>query len=766
MRTVRSILIGAAICVAAVGCSGDRGDAELRAAAPAASAPVRSGPSDVLRPELAYPYEVTADRSRLRVRFDIVDGYYLYREKFGFESGTPGASLGSAVFPPGEIHSDEFFGEQEIYRGAFEIEVPYARSAGVGELDLTMRLQGCADLGLCYPPQTWTSRVDLPAASAAPAAGLLPAGAPAAAERSPLLAPAAGEPLPVDEAFVMNARFDGPNLLVVGWQIEPGYYLYRDEFGVEASGGIGLGAAEWPEGVLHEDEYFGEVRVFYDYVEASVPFSRAGPEAMPVEIRGRFRGCRENSICYPPSEQTMALVLPAVADFGVSDAAPPAPAAAGQVSERDQLVARILSDSWLVVGATFFGLGLLLSFTPCVLPMVPILSGIIAGHGAHVSTGRAFALSFSYVMGMALTYTAAGALTALAGEQVQAVFQQPWIIALFAGLFALLALGMFGVFNLQMPAAVQTRLASLANRQKAGTFAGTAVMGALSALIVTTCVAPPLVATLAVIGQRGDVARGAGALFALSLGMGAPLLVVGTSAGKLLPKAGPWMNTIKAAFGVMMLGLAIWMLERVLPGSLVLALWALLVFLTGVFLGALEPLPAEPTPSKRLAKGLGLLACLYGALLLIGATLGGEDPLRPIPRAALGGAMGTPAEALPFRPIESVAALESALAEARAAGRPVMVDFTADWCAACKEMEKYTFPDPAVVAALGPFVLLQADVTANDDDDKALLKYFDSFGPPTIAFFDGSGRRLEGFRLDGFVPADRFAEHVSRVAAL
>ena len=765
MRTVRSILISAAISFAAVGCSRDPGDAELRAAAGADAAPARSGSSDVLRPEQAYPYEVTADGDRLRVRFDIVDGYYLYREKFGFESGTPGATLGAAVFPRGEIHSDEFFGEQEIYRGALEIELPYTRSAGVGALDLTMRLQGCADLGLCYPPQTWTSRVDLPPA---PAAGLLPAGLEAPAERPPLLASAANDLLPVDEAFVMNARFDGPNLLVVGWQIEPGYYLYRDEFAIEASGGIGLGAAEWPEGVLHEDEYFGEVRVFYDYVEARVPFSRAGPDAMPVEIRGRFRGCRENSICYPPSEQTMALVLPAVADFAVSDAAAPAPApaAAGQVSERDRLVARILSDSWLIVGATFFGLGLLLSFTPCVLPMVPILSGIIAGHGPHVSTGRAFALSLSYVMGMALTYTAAGALTALAGEQVQAVFQQPWIIALFAGLFALLALGMFGVFNIQMPAAVQTRLANLANRQKAGTFAGTAVMGALSALIVTTCVAPPLVATLAVIGQSGDVARGAGALFALSLGMGAPLLVVGTSAGKLLPKAGPWMNTVKAAFGVMMLGLAIWMLERVLPGSLVLALWALLVFLTGVFLGALEPLPAEPTPTRRLAKGLGLLACLYGALLLIGATLGGEDPLRPIPRAALGGTMGAPAEALPFRPIESVAALESALAEARAAGRPVMVDFTADWCAACKEMEKYTFPDPAVVAALEPFVLLQADVTANDDDDKALLKYFDSFGPPTIAFFDAAGRRLDGFRLEGFVQAEKFAEHVSRVAAL
>jgi thiol:disulfide interchange protein DsbD len=282
----------------------------------------------------------------------------------------------------------------------------------------------------------------------------------------------------------------------------------------------------------------------------------------------------------------------------------------------------------------------------------------------------------------------------------------------------------------------------MANRQRAGTFLGTAVIGALSALIVTTCVAPPLIGALTFISQTGDVARGSGALFALSIGMGTPLLAVGASAGQLLPKVGPWMNTVKAGFGVMLIGVAIWMMDRVLPGSVTLALWAVLVFMTGVFLGAFDPLPASPTPVRRLAKGLGVLACLYGALLLIGATLGGDDPLRPIPQAAVGrsassGILASSAEEqLPFRPIETVAQLDAALREA------------------------------AVVGALKPFMLLRADVTGNNDDDQALLQRFRSFGPPTIAFFDRSGFERENYKLVGFVPAEKFREHVTTLAAL
>ncbi len=721
--------------------------------------PPRAQQREVLPPQEAFPYAAEAGEERLRLEFAVLDGYYLYRERFGFASGTDGVTLGAPSYPSGEMHEDEFFGRQEIYRGEFAIEIPYTRTSGADELDLEVRLQGCADIGLCYPPQRWNRDVALPEGTSTSGAGPI----------SGLIGGASADDgglLPAEEAFVMNARFDAANELTVSWQIEPGYYLYRDKLGFEAEGEIGLGEPQLPEGTPHNDLNFGDVTVFYDYVEAVIPFSRASPEEIPVTIRASYQGCREGSVCYPPDTRTMSISVPPSSDFEMSGTGS---GAGERVSEQDQLAARILNGSWWLVLGTFYALGLGLAFTPCVLPMVPILSGIIAGQGT-VSAGRGFALSASYVLGMAVTYTAAGALAAMAGEQVQAIFQKPWIIGLFAGLFVALGLAMVGVFNLQMPAGLQTRLSSLANRQTAGTFAGTAAIGALSALIVTACVAPPLVATLAVIGQSGDVVRGASALFVLSLGMGSPLLLVGASAGRLLPKAGPWMNAVKAAFGVMMFGLAIWMLERVLPGTLTLTLWALLVFLTGVFLGAFEPLPASPGPQRRLAKGLGVLACLYGALMLIGATLGGENPLRPLPRgAALGaGLMGAQQqeEALDFRAIESVAALDAALSEARAAGQPVMVDFTADWCVSCQEMEEYTFPDADVVAALEPFMLLRADVTANDADDKALLNYFNSFGPPTIAFFDRGGTEHEGYKLVGYVPADDFAAHVREVANL
>jgi thiol:disulfide interchange protein DsbD len=709
----------------------------------------RAQDPEVLPPQEAFPYSIEATADRLLLQFAVLDGYYLYRERFGFAVDSAAVSLGSPQFPRGEIHEDEFFGEQEIYRGDFEIAVPYRRLRQVDAIEFELRLQGCADVGLCYLPQTWTSSVVLPAAAAG-------------ASSSSTFLPDDGSDvlLPVDEAFVPNARFDGANELTVSWQIEPGYYLYREKFEVTAEGDIELGSARFPQGVAHSDANFGDVEVFYDYVAGVVPFSRARPDEIPVTVRAVFQGCKEGSICYPPTEYSMAMTLPAASEFA---------SATGDImiSEQDRWSARILGDSWWTFLAGFYAAGLLLSFTPCVLPMVPILSSIIAGQG-NVSARRGFLLSLSYVLGMAVTYTAAGALAAVAGGQIQAIFQKPWIITLFAGLFVLLALGMFGVFELQMPAAVQSRLANLANRQKGGTFIGTAIIGALSALIVTTCVAPPLVGALAVIGQSGDVTRGAAALFVLSIGMGSPLLLVGASAGRLLPKVGPWMNAVKAGFGVMMVGIAIWMMERVLPGAVTLVLWAVLVFLTGVFLGALEPLPPAPTTTRRLAKGIGVLACLYGALLLIGAMLGGEDPLKPLPRGRLlaGGDAGNAAVEPAFTAVESVAALDALLGQARAAGRPVMVDFTAEWCVSCKEMEEYTFPDAGVIAALEPFMLLRADVTSNNADDQALLTRFKSFGPPTIAFFDSAGREQPAFKLVGYVPAADFKNHVERVAAL
>ncbi len=567
--------------------------------------------------------------------------------------------------------------------------------------------------------------------------------------------------LPPDDAFRFSGSVTGPNTLRLRWQIADDYYLYKSKMKVASDSDlVQLGAPNLPQGEEKTDEYFGTQEVYHRLVEADVPFSRASPAAGSFAARVTYQGCAEAGLCYPPITKALDLTLPAIDASSLSNNS-----AGGMLSEQDRLARLIQNGNLFLVLASFFGFGLLLSLTPCVLPMVPILSGIIAGHGKDVTTRKAFFLSLAYVLGMAVTYTGAGAVFAAAGQQAQAIFQQTWIILLFAGLFVALALAMFGMYELQVPAPIQTRLASLSNRQRAGSYVGTAVMGALSALIVTTCVAPPLVATLAVIGQAGDVTRGALALFALSFGMGAPLLLVGASAGKLLPRAGAWMEVVKRSFGVLFLGVAIWMLERILPGPVTLALWGLLLVIGVFVLGAFKP--AQPLSMPRaIGRGAGVIGCLWGVLMLVGAAAGNTDPLRPLQGfGSDGGAARAHVKGPEFTGVRSVADLDRELAAARAAGKAVMLDFSAEWCVSCKEMEKYTFPDPAVLAALEPLVLLRADVTENNADDQALLKRFGIFGPPTIAFFGPDGQERVSFRLVGYVKADKFREHVGRAIA-
>lgn len=399
--------------------------------------------------------------------------------------------------------------------------------------------------------------------------------------------------------------------------------------------------------------------------------------------------------------------------------------------------------------------------------MVPILAGIIAGEGDDVSPMRGFGLALSYVMGMALIYTAAGVGAAAAGMQLQAFFNQPWILILFAALFVVLALGMFGAYDLQMPSGIQSKLASVSGNQKSGTTIGAFVMGAISALVVTACVAPALIAALTVMAQTGDMVRGGSALFAMSLGMGAPLLAVGAAQGQLLPKAGPWMVAIKGAFGFMMLGLAIWMLSRILPGGVTMLLWAGLVVMAGVFMGGLTTLTPDSGVPPKLGKGFGLLAIFYGLVLFLGALAGGSNPLKPLNSINIGGGEYVAAETghLDFKRIKTVADFERELAAANAAGRPVMLDFYADWCVSCIEMEEFTFTKPEVHTALEDAVLLQADVTKADEQDRALLKRFGSFGPPTIVFFTADGEWRSAYDVVGFMPADEFAPHVRRALA-
>jgi thiol:disulfide interchange protein DsbD len=584
---------------------------------------------------------------------------------------------------------------------------------------------------------------------------------PAAAQG--LLGPSSNQDqfLPVDEAFVFSATADGGEQVALDWQVAPGYYLYRHRVSAKtATAGFALGEIAMPAGKKKTDEFFGDVEVYYDQLAATVPVTRPAG-ASTFEITVSYQGCADAGLCYPPVTKTTAIELPA-------PGTPPRSASTTMVAEQDRLASLIADGSLLVVMATFFGFGLLLAFTPCVLPMIPILSGIIAGQGAAATPSRSFLLSLTYVLGMALTYTIAGAAFAAAGQQAQAFFQQPWIIIVFAGLFVVLALAMFGLFDLKIPAALETRLAAVSGRQKAGSLIGTAIMGALSALVVTACVAPPMVAALAVIGQTGDVLRGALALFAMAIGMGSPLLLVGVAGGRFLPHAGSWMTAIKTLFGVLFLAVAVWMLERILPGPLTLALWALLVIVGGYYFGGFGRAGQGDAAFRLVARGTGLAAIVWGVIMMVGAAAGGHDPLQPLRGAALpgfaGGGPAVSAEPLPFVKVASPSDLDRELAAAQAAGKPAMLDFYADWCVSCKEMEKYTFSVTEVQQDLSGFVLLKADVTANNEADQALLRRFGVYGPPTTAFFGAHGRECRAFRLVGYVAADDFRAHLARFA--
>ncbi len=724
---------------------------------------------DFLAPQQAYRYTIDAAGDRIVVHWQIAPGYYLYRKKMGVASTMATVQLAEPQWPKGEDHTDDYFGTQEIYRG--NVDVPVALTVQGAErpkkLALELKLQGCADAGLCYPPQRWKTEIDLPAAASSTAGGRgglsslfkAKSGAPGVSKQQ-------DDFLPPDEAFRFGAGMEQPGSVALTWIIAEDYYLYKERIHVETdTPGVTLGKLQLPKGEPKHDEYFGETEVYHEVLEASLPIARPAGSSGTLNLKVTYQGCAVGGLCYNPISKNVSLQLPP-SDTATSVPADAEPGATSNsssqapVAEQDKLASLIRDGNLFAVLATFFGLGVLLSLTPCVLPMIPILSGIIVGQGGTVTPTRGFSLAFTYVQGMALTYAAAGAAFVLAFKQApQAFFQQPWIIGLMTLLFIVLALAMFGVFTLQMPSSLQTKLTSVSNEQKSGTYVGTFIMGALSALVVTACVAPAIIAALSVISQTGQIARGAGALYATGLGMGVPLLVVGASAGSLLPKVGPWMDTVKSLFGVLFLGVAVYLVSPLLPSGAVMLLWSLLGVLSGFWVFSLKARDGGPAAAPL--RALGLIAIVYGILLLIGAASGSKDPLQPLDRlAAGGGGASTQDHVLAFQRIKTVSDLENAVAAATAAGRPVMLDFFADWCVSCKEMEKYTFPDPGVQSVLANAVLLQADVTANDDADKALMNRFEIFGPPTIAFYGADGVERKDFRLVGFVPAERFREHV------
>jgi thioredoxin:protein disulfide reductase len=575
----------------------------------------------------------------------------------------------------------------------------------------------------------------------------------------------AAEPelLEPDKAFRFAARLKDARSIEVIYQIAPGYYMYRERFQFTlAPAGAKSGAPQLPPGKKHRDEFFGEVETYRGGLSILLPFELADAGLPAIQLTAVSQGCADIGVCYVPHEQKAELRLAALAAGAARSDAASGLFSGVDPGADDTVIARVFEGGFWLVVASFFGFGLLLSFTPCVLPMVPILSGVIVGTGRTVTKTRGLLLASVYVFGMAITYALAGVAAGLSGSMLAVALQSPWVLGAFALVFVALALSMFGFYELQMPVALQHRLADASNRFHGGHAVGVFVMGVLSALILGPCVAAPLAGALLYIGQSRDVVLGGSALFAMALGMGVPLLAVGASAGALMPKAGPWMETVKRGFGTVLLAVAIYLVSPFLTVPVQMFLWAALLIVTAIQLRAIDPLPASAHGFQRFGKGIGIIALIAGLVYLVGAFSGGRDILQPLSGLRVTDSGGASSET-PFVRISSVAELDERIRAA--AGRTVMLDFYADWCVSCKEMERYTFSDERVRARLREMVLLQADVTANNAEHAALLKRFRLFGPPGIVFFDRDGREIQGLRVIGFQPADRFVPVLDQALA-
>lgn len=562
----------------------------------------------------------------------------------------------------------------------------------------------------------------------------------------------AADYLDPEAAFKFSARMVDEHTVEARYEIADGYYMYRDRFEFRAAGAT-LGAPVLPQGkVKYDDTFKKDVETYRQSVAVRIPISANGRFVLTAVSQG----CADKGLCYSPMESTATLstsgsaVLAGVA--AAQHAIDPATDAPLNLSGRGarptddsdvgRLEASLQSGKLLAILPLFFLLGLGLSFTPCVLPMVPIVSFIIVGQGVHTSRARGLALSGTYSFGMALVYTALGIAAGLIGEGLAAALQNPWVLSAFGTLLVLLSLSMFGVYQLQLPASLQTRMVQFSERQPAGKYLGVFAMGAISALVIGPCVAAPLAAALLYISQTRDIVIGGAALFTMAAGMSVPLLLVGVSAGTLLPRAGAWMQSVKHLFGVLMLGLAIWVISPIISPSLQMAGWAALGIGYGAYL-------LFARRARGLGLAVGLLVSLFGLIQFAGLASGGRDAFAPLAHLS-SKAHGHVA----FVRVKSIADLDRALAATN--GKTAMLDFYADWCVSCKEMEKFTFADPRVRSVFSDMVLLQADVTANDADDKALLKRFRLFGPPGIIFFDRTGREIPGARVIGYKGADEF----------
>ncbi|MDH5409488.1 MAG: protein-disulfide reductase DsbD [Gammaproteobacteria bacterium] len=734
-----------------------------------------------LMPDVAFKFSAKViDANTVRAEWDVADKYYLYRDKIRFTTDTPEIGIAKIELPKGKlkhgIRPDGTEGEVETFSHKVSIDLPLLRNnPELREFTLIAHSQGCAEIGICYPPQKQKIKLQLPAAEKTGAVKKL-----SSLSDSLGLSNAGQDILSPDEAFQLNLDVADANTIIARWVIAQKHYMYRDKINVKLINvtGARLEDVIIPEGKEKEDVAFKKkLQVFYDHAEAKIKLVRSKAEPLEITLELTYQGCAEEvGICYPPTKKKHTVILPAASDISKAQYIPE------PTSDLDRFNRLLSKGSLLTVIVAAFGFGILLAFTACMYPMIPILSSIIVGQGEKVTMAKGFFLSLIYVLSMAITFGIIGGIMAYVGGGVglQAYFQSPWLLIPFALLFIALSISMFGFYNIQVPAFIQSRLSNVSNQQKGGTLIGVAFMGVLSALIIGPCGGPILIAALSYAGASGDVFNGFIALFSLGMGMGLPLLVVGASGGKLLPRAGDWMNVVKAVAGAILLAIAIVILERmpnIFSSQMTMTLWSALIIVSGIYMGALEPLRVESTGWRKLWKGLGFTMIIYGIIVMLGGLTGGSYVSQPLHGSSLTSGAGTMAmsgtpgsaatqtSAINFKKVKSVADLEREKQLAQSQGKMIMLDFYADWCVYCKEYESFVFPNPDVQQRLNQLVLLKADVTAMDDSDKDLMKANGVLLPPALIFFDKQGQEMRNKRIVGSIKAEKFVSHLDKVMA-
>jgi thiol:disulfide interchange protein DsbD len=762
-----------------------------------------------LQAEQAFRVETKIiNDNTLSTTWTIAPDYYLYRSKIRFESLTPGIELGAAKFPAGTQHHgltpEGKEGMVEVYFKTVTIEIPFSRKdATLTNLKLIAYSQGCADkLGICYPPQKREKNLILATAKETKGTALSSLNS----FSKQLGIQNDDSPLPVNQAFQANVILVDNKTVRASWRIAADYYLYREKIKFDSSTpGVELGKPQFPAGKkkhgITPDGKEGEVETYVDDVNIDIPFTLKDSKLTSFVLTLHSQGCAEKrGICYPPQKNpfTVDLAKQSVMPGADSKVAAPVQAAAEQVDDDSLTQQERVANKFNKLfkeGSTFLillslvGVGLLVAFTACMYPMIPIVTSIIAGQGEHTSAMKGFTLSLVYVAAFAVVFGIVGAAMGFWGEQIgiQGFLQHPIVLSVFAIIFIMLAFAMFGFYNVQMPSSIQSKLTEISGKQQGGTLFGVAIMGALSALIIGPCGGPITFAVMTIAAASNSVVLGFIYMFLFGFGMGLPLLLVGAGGGTLLPRAGDWMNVVKGVAGVILLAVALFMISSVLPETLYMMLWAALFMISAVYMGAFDRIQESQTGWLKFWKGLGIVIFIYGLIVFLGGLTGARNVLDPLhgskllaqanvagpamAKSLITSASATPATSkatvvkggLTFIKIKSSADVHREVAQANKAGHTVMLDFYADWCVYCKQFDDYIFVDPNVQQALANTTLLQADVTAMDETDLALIKEMGAPPqPPTILFFKLDGTEVKSARIIGIIDATKFAARVNK----